>query len=65
MESWFNIITPQAIRRRTFGTVKELITKIENFVAYYNAESKPFRWTATADLIFHELPRLCKIISET
>jgi hypothetical protein len=45
--------------------VKELVAKIDNFVAHYNAKSKPFRWTATAESIFEKLHRLCKGISET
>lgn len=65
VEIWFNIITQKAIRRGTFRSVKELVAKIENFVAHYNAKSKPFRWTATADSIFEKLQRLCKSISET
>lgn len=65
VEIWFNIITQKAIRRGTFRSVKELVAKIENFVAHYNAKSKPFMWTATADSIFEKLQRLCKGISET
>ncbi|MCX5888453.1 MAG: IS630 family transposase, partial [Deltaproteobacteria bacterium] len=44
---------------------KELVAKIEIFVAHYNAKSKPFMWTATADSIFAKVQRLCKCISET
>ncbi len=51
VEFWFNIITQEAIRRGTFRSVKELVAKIENFVAHYNAKSKPFMWTTTADSI--------------
>jgi len=65
VEIWFNIITQKAIRRGTFRSVKELVTRIENFVAHYNAKSKPFMWTATADSIFEKLQRLCKGICET
>lgn len=65
VETWFNIITQRAIRRGTFRSVKELVAKIENFVTHYNAKSKPFMWTATADTIFEKLQRLCKGIAET
>lgn len=65
VEIWFNTITQKAIRRGTFRSVKELVAKIDNFVAHYNAKSKPFMWTATADSIFEKLQRLCKGISET
>ena len=65
VEIWFNIITQKAIRRGTFRSVRDLVAKIENFVTHYNAKSKPFRWTATADSIFEKLQRLCKSIHET
>lgn len=65
VEIWFNIITQKAIRRGTFRSVKELVAKIENFVAHYNAKSKPFMWTATANSIFEKLQRLCKDFCET
>lgn len=65
VEIWFHIITQSAIRRGTFRSVKELVAKIENFVAHYNAKSKPFRWTATKDSILEKLQRLLNIISGT
>jgi putative transposase len=65
VEIWFNIITQKAIRRGTFRSVKELVAKIDNFVTHYNATSKPFMWTATADSLFEKLQRLCKGICET
>lgn len=65
VEIWFNIITQRAIRRGTFRSVKELVAKINNFVSLYNAKSKPFMWTATAESIFEKIHRLCKIIYET
>lgn len=65
VEIWFNIITQRAIRRGTFRSVKELIAKIESFVAHYNTKSRPFMWTATADSILDKLRRLLKGISGT
>ena len=65
VEIWFNIITQKAIRRGTFRSVKELVAKIQTFVAHYNSKSRPFRWTATANSIFEKLQRLCKSIAET
>jgi len=57
VEIWFNIITQRAIRRGTFRSVKELVAKINNFVSLYNAKSKPFMWTATAESIFEKIHR--------
>ena len=65
VEIWFNLITQRAIRRGTFRSVKDLVTKIEQFVAHYNRTTKPFSWTATADSILEKIKRLCQLISET
>lgn len=65
VERWFGIITQRAIRRGSFSSVKELIAKIEQFVAAYNKTKAPFNWTATADSILEKLQRLCTQISGT
>ena len=65
VEIWFNIITQKAIRRGTFHSVKELVSRIERFVQHYNAQSQPFVWTATADSILEKINRLCKAIAGT
>jgi putative transposase len=65
VERWFGIITQRAIRRGSFSSVKELIAKIEQFVAGYNKTKAPFNWTATADSILEKLQRLCSLISGT
>jgi putative transposase len=65
VEIWFNLITQRAIRRGTFRSVKELTSKIDQFVQHYNRHSRPFIWTATADSILAKIERLCKRISDT
>jgi putative transposase len=65
VERFFSIITGKAIRRGSFASVKELINKIDHFVAHYNQNCKPFTWTATADSILAKLNRLCERISGT
>ena len=65
MERWFGIITQRAIRRGSFSSVKELIAKIEQFVATYNKTKAPFKWTATAHSILEKLQRLWTQISGT
>jgi putative transposase len=65
VEMWFNVITQRAIRRGTFRSVKDLVDKIEIFIQSYNAKSKPFSWTATADSILQKIERLCKCIAGT
>jgi len=65
VERFFSIITDKAIRRGSFSSVRELVQKIDHFVAHYNQNCKPFTWTATADSILAKLNRLCERISGT
>jgi len=65
VEIWFNLITQQAIRRGSFRSVKDLVTKIDQFVTTYNPTAHPFVWTATANSILHKVERICKFISGT
>jgi putative transposase len=65
VETWFGLITQQAIRRGTFRSVRQLIEKIELFVQRYNTETPPFVWIATADSILAKIGRLCSLICGT
>jgi transposase len=65
VERWFGLITHQAIRRGSFRSVRDLIRVIDQFVTHYNASSRPFIWTATADSIINKLERICKVINGT
>jgi putative transposase len=65
VERWFALVTQRAIRRGSFSSVKELIAKIEHFVANYNKNKALFAWSATADSILEKLSRLCAQISGT
>lgn len=65
VERWFGIVTDKAIRRGSFTSVKDLVTKIELFVATWNEKSRPFVWTATADSILEKISRLCDQITGT
>ena len=47
--TWFGIITRQSIRRGTFTSVTVLVKQIRDYIEHWNANSKPFAWTATAD----------------
>jgi len=49
VEVFFSIITRQAIRRGTYRSVKELTTKIGEFIDGWNQRSQPFVWTKSAD----------------
>jgi putative transposase len=65
VEIWFNLITQKAIRRGTFKSVKELTSRIDQFVEHYNKNTHPFAWVATAESILEKINRLCQLISET
>ncbi len=65
VERWFGLITQKAIRRGSFSSVKQLISKIKQFVNHYNANTRPFVWTATAESILNKVERLCTVISGT
>lgn len=65
VETWFRIISEKAIRRGSFRSVKELVGRIERFVAHHNANSRPFAWTATSDSILKKLRRLLEKITGT
>ena len=47
VEIFFGIITRQAIRRGTFGSVRELIEAITAFINGWNDRCQPFVWTRT------------------
>ena len=51
IETWFGIITKQAIRRGTFTSVNALIHRIRAYTEHWNTDAEPFTWTATADEI--------------
>jgi transposase len=65
VERWFGLLTQRALKRNSFKTVTELTRKIDSFVEQYNAHSRPFVWTATADSILQKIERLCKVICGT
>ena len=57
VEIFFSIITRQAIRRGSFGSVKDLIAAIGAFIDGWKERCHPFVWTKTADdLLDHFRP---------
>ena len=51
VERWFGLITAQAIRRGSFDSVGRLEQAITRFLANWNENAKPFRWTKSAHQI--------------
>lgn len=64
VERGFRELTDKAIRRGTFVSVPDLISSIENYLRNYNAQPKPFIWTASVDSILVKLQKL-KAVYET
>ena len=65
IETWFGILSRQAIRRGSFRSVKELIERISTFTAQWNEGSTPFRWVKTADQILAKAVRKPSATSES
>ena len=64
VERWFRELTEKQLRRGVFRSVPDLVAAIEGFVAAYNADPKPFVWTASVESILAKVNR-CKAILET
>ena len=60
VERFFAQITEKRIRRGVFKTVKALEQAIEAYLAEHNANPRPFKWAATADLILRKVEEVCK-----
>ena len=60
VERFFAEITERRIRRGVFKSVRALEQAIEAYLAEHNRNPKPFRWTATTDLILRRVEDLCK-----
>ena len=69
VEIWNGIITRQLIRRGTFSSVKAVNNAIKRFTADWNADARPFKWTATADEIIEKVRaatrRIAKLLGAT
>ena len=65
IETWFGILTRQAIRRGSFSSVKELVAMIDAFTRAWNEGSGPFTWVRTADEILAKAVRKPRAISES
>ena len=65
VERWFAILTQRQIRRSSCVSAKDLVAKIEAFIAAYNTKAHPFVWTATSEAILEKVERICKVICGT
>jgi putative transposase len=65
VETWFGILTRQAIGRGSFRNVKELVAMIDAFTRQWNEGASPFVWVKTADQILAKAVRKRSPISES
>jgi hypothetical protein len=63
VEVWFGIIERQALRRGTFVSLRNLTTKIKQFIEGWNDRKHPFIWMKNADDVLAKIKR--KRISTT
>jgi transposase len=57
VETWFSVLTRQAIRRGNFESVRALVAAIERFTREWNACATPFTWVKTPDQILAKAVR--------
>ena len=57
VERFFGLITEDRIRCGTFKSVAELEVAIQEYLDHYNANPKPFIWTASATAILKKVAR--------
>ncbi len=57
VERWFRDLTDKNLRRGIFGSVPDLISSIEKYLAVTNNNPKPYVWTATAESILAKVQR--------
>ena len=65
VERFFALLTERRLRRGVFNSVKDLEQAITNYIAEHNQNSRPFRWTANADLILHKIKGVCERTSNS
>lgn len=57
VERWFEELTEKAVRRGVFFSVPDLVKAIEEFLAAWNSDPKPFIWTAKVQDILRKIER--------
>jgi hypothetical protein len=55
MEIWFSILQRKRLQPNHFKNLQELEQAITDFIAYYNQEAKPIKWTYTIEKLAKKL----------
>jgi len=64
VERWFGELTQKAVRRGAFASVADLQKAIEQFLAAWNQQPRPFVWTATVENIMAKIERARQKLEE-
>jgi Integrase core domain len=64
LEIWFSILQRKRLQSNHFKSVKKLETSITDFIAYYNQEAKPIKWTYTVEKLEKKLEPRIKLEAE-
>jgi transposase len=64
VERWFGELTGKAVRRGSFASVPDLVVAIEEFIAAWNRDPKPFVWRARAEDILAKIERCRRRLEE-
>ncbi len=65
IETWFGILSREAIARGSFEAVRALVAAIEGFIRKWDDGATPFVWVKTADEILAKAVRKAKETSVT
>ncbi|MGH7068650.1 MAG: IS630 family transposase [Acetobacteraceae bacterium] len=57
VERWFGDLTGKAVHRGSFASVADLVLAIEEFIAAWNRDPRPFIWQAPAEDILAKIER--------
>jgi transposase len=61
VEAWFGQLTKKQIRRNSFRNVNDVIKAVNEFVAEYQKNPRPFVWTVDADEILRKVAKLRRL----
>jgi len=60
VECFFALLTARQLKRGTHRSVEELEAAVLAYIEHHNTQSRPFRWTKTADQILASIGRFCE-----
>jgi len=61
MEIWLSLLQRKRLQPNHFKTLKDLEKNITDFIAYYNQEAKPIKWTYTIEKLEKKLEPRTKL----